>query len=195
MSTTQTKAVRAAWLLAIEDGAPTVLRDRYVVVEGEAIAAITNDKPADAELVAEGALVATDHLALTSHEVELSAEETRARESLAELFRASGLMPPGAGSVATAAGVSAELAERLLKLLVREGTLVKVEALFFHVEHLSRLRADVTGLKSAASGPARIDVGMFKERFGVTRKYAIPLLGYLDRERITRRVGDVRLVL
>ena len=148
-----------------------------------------------AELVAAGALVATDHLALASHEVALSAEETRARDSLAELFRASGLMPPAAGSVAAAAGVSAELAERLLKLLVREGTLVKVEALFFHAEHLSRLRADVTGLKSDASGPARIDVGMFKERFGVTRKYAIPLLGYLDRERITRRVGDVRLVL
>ena len=148
-----------------------------------------------AELVAAGALVATDHLALTSHEVALSAEETRARDSLARLFRASGLMPPGAGSAATAAGVSAGLAERLLKLLVREGTLVKVEALFFHAEHLSRLRADVTGLKSEGAGPARIDVGMFKERFGVTRKYAIPLLGYLDRERITRRVGDVRLVL
>ena len=104
-------------------------------------------------------------------------------------------MPPGAGSVAEAAGVGAELAERLLKLLVREGTLVKVETLLFHAEHLSRLRDDVTGLKSGASGPARIDVGMFKERFGVTRKYAIPLLGYLDRERITRRVGDARLVL
>ncbi len=148
-----------------------------------------------ADLVAECVLVATDHLALASHEVALSAAETRARDRLAGLFHASGLMPPGPGSVATAAGVSADLAERLLKLLVREGTLVKVETLFFHAEHLSRLRADVTGLKAAADGPVRIDVGMFKERFGVTRKYAIPLLGYLDRERITRRVGDARLVL
>ncbi len=148
-----------------------------------------------ADLAAEGALVATGHLALASHEVALSAAETQARDRLAELFRASGLMPPGAGSVASAADVSAELAERLLKLLVREGQLVKVEALFFHAEHLSRLRASVSGLKSGASEPVRIDVGTFKERFGVTRKYAIPLLGYLDRERITRRVGDVRLVL
>ena len=148
-----------------------------------------------ADLVAAGALVATDHLALASHEVALSAEETRARDRLAELFRASGLMPPAAGNAATAAGVSAALAERLLKLLVREGTLVKVETLFFHAEHLSRLRAAVTGLKSGAAEPARIDVRTFKERFGVTRKYAIPLLGYLDRERITRRVGNVRLVL
>ncbi len=36
---------------------------------------------------------------------------------------------------------------------------------------------------------------MFKERFGVTRKFAIPLLEYLDRERVTRRVGESRVIL
>jgi selenocysteine-specific elongation factor len=40
-----------------------------------------------------------------------------------------------------------------------------------------------------------VDVAAFKERYGVSRKFAIPLLEYLDRERITRRTGDVRLVL
>jgi selenocysteine-specific elongation factor len=38
-------------------------------------------------------------------------------------------------------------------------------------------------------------VAAFKDRFGVTRKFAIPLLEYLDRERVTRRVGDARVVL
>ena len=42
---------------------------------------------------------------------------------------------------------------------------------------------------------AKIDVAMFKARFDVSRKFAIPLLEYLDRERVTRRVGNVRLVL
>jgi len=40
-----------------------------------------------------------------------------------------------------------------------------------------------------------VDVSAFKERYGITRKYAIPLLEYLDRERVTRRVGDSRIVL
>ncbi|MBI4167225.1 MAG: SelB C-terminal domain-containing protein, partial [Acidobacteria bacterium] len=40
-----------------------------------------------------------------------------------------------------------------------------------------------------------IDVGVFKELTGLTRKYAIPLLEYLDRERVTRRVGDERIIL
>ena len=46
-----------------------------------------------------------------------------------------------------------------------------------------------------AKSAARIDVATFKERFGVTRKFAIPLLEYLDRERVTRRVGESRVLL
>jgi selenocysteine-specific elongation factor len=48
---------------------------------------------------------------------------------------------------------------------------------------------------AGAGGTARIDVATFKERFGVTRKFAIPLLEYLDRERVTRRMGETRVVL
>jgi selenocysteine-specific elongation factor len=50
-------------------------------------------------------------------------------------------------------------------------------------------------LKGGAGSVTKVDVAGFKERFGVTRKFAIPLLEYLDRERVTRRVGDVRIVL
>ena len=45
-------------------------------------------------------------------------------------------------------------------------------------------------MKVAGGGAARIDVAAFKERFGVSRKFAIPLLEYLDRERVTRRVPE-----
>ena len=148
-----------------------------------------------AGLVAEGKIVATDHLALAEHRIVLSADEERVRKRLAELYRAAGLAPPDGGQAASAAGAQPALADRMLELLVRDGTLVKVEGLAFHKERLDRLVADVAQLKSTADGPARIDIGMFKERFGVSRKYALPLLGYLDRMRITRRVGNARLVL
>jgi len=52
----------------------------------------------------------------------------------------------------------------------------------------------VRALKEAAAD-ARLDVATFKDRFGVSRKFAIPLLEYLDRERVTRRVGESRMVL
>ena len=57
------------------------------------------------------------------------------------------------------------------------------------------MKAEVAALKTSAGAGARIDVATFKERFGVTRKFAIPLLEYLDRERVTRRVGDARVIL
>jgi selenocysteine-specific elongation factor len=76
-------------------------------------------------------------------------------------------------------------------LIVRQKRLVKLDTLFFHAEALDGLKADVRGMK----GQARVDVSAFKERYGITRKFAIPLLEYLDRERVTRRVGDSRIVL
>jgi selenocysteine-specific elongation factor len=72
--------------------------------------------------------------------------------------------------------------------------LVKVDTLLFHEEVLKRLKQDVAALKSSGAD-ARLDVAAFKQRFGVTRKFAIPLLEYLDRERVTRRVGESRVVL
>jgi len=72
---------------------------------------------------------------------------------------------------------------------------VRVDVLLFHDEALKQLKAEVTALKTMAGAVARIDVATFKEKFGVTRKFAIPLLEYLDRERVTRRMGETRVVL
>jgi selenocysteine-specific elongation factor len=57
---------------------------------------------------------------------------------------------------------------------------------------LEELRRLILARKTKSS---KIDVAQFKELTGVSRKYAIPLLEYLDRERITRRVGDMREIL
>ena len=147
------------------------------------------------ELVADGTLVATDRLALASHEIELSAEESSVRAQVERIFRDAALTPPETASVAGTTGAGPDIVDRMLKLLLRDGTLVKVEALVFHTEALERLKRDVAGLKWPASTPVQIDVGGFKDRFRISRKYAIPLLGYLDRERVTRRVGKARVVL
>jgi selenocysteine-specific elongation factor len=97
--------------------------------------------------------------------------------------------------VAREAAVPAAIADRVLKLLQRQKVLVKVDALLFHHDALEQLKADVAALKSSAGEGARLDVAAFKDRFGVSRKFAIPLLEYLDRERVTRRVGEARVIL
>ena len=63
-------------------------------------------------------------------------------------------------------------------------------------EVLARLREETRALKAdAPAGRAVVNVASFKTRYDVSRKYAIPLLEYLDRERVTRRIGDERVVL
>jgi selenocysteine-specific elongation factor len=146
------------------------------------------------QLSGENRIVVRDRIALASHRVELSGEEQRAHDAIARLFHQAGLKPPAPGEVAASLGLQAGVAERMLKLLQRQRILVKLDDLLFHADALARLKEDLVALKRQG-GQARVDVGSFKETYGISRKFAIPLLEYLDRERVTRRVGDARVVL
>jgi selenocysteine-specific elongation factor len=148
-----------------------------------------------AELAATAGVSVRERLALATHRVELSPEEDRVRDTIARVLQAAGLTPPDAAALAAEAGASAAIVDRVLKLLLRQKVVARLDSLWFHDDALKRLKADVAALKASAGDAARIDVSTFKERFGVTRKFAIPLLEYLDRERITRRVGDARVLL
>jgi len=128
---------------------------------------------------------------LRSHRVVLKEDEEQARAKIEGAFSEAGLAAPAVAEVLAKSGVEAARARSLLQILIREKRLVRVsEDLVFHHEAISRLRA----LLSAHRGE-RIAVPVFKEWTGISRKYAIPLLEYLDREHLTRREGDSRLVL
>ena len=112
------------------------------------------------------------------------------------LIRDAGLKPPDAAELAQQTGLSAVAVDRLIQFLVRQKRLVKLGALVFHQDALALLKDETRALKAAAAGGrATVDVASFKTRYGVSRKFAIPLLEYLDRERVTRRAGDERIVL
>lgn len=148
-------------------------------------------------LVRDGTVTARDHLALSSHRITLSPEETQVYQSIEECYRRAGLSPPDLGTVESETSASQKTVDRMVKLLLREQVLVKVESLIFHGDELERLRTAVIALKDRHPASARVEleVATFKKQFGISRKFAIPLLGYLDRERVTRRVGNVRLLL
>jgi selenocysteine-specific elongation factor len=140
-----------------------------------------------------GTLIVRDRLALSTHTAGLSNDERRAQTALEKAYREAGLTPPDP-SVA-AAGLDAVIALRMLELMVRQKALLRLGGLVFHPEVLAGLKADVQGLKQSPDARVSVDVATFKQRYGVSRKFAIPLLEWLDRERVTRRVGDVRVVL
>ncbi len=112
--------------------------------------------------------------------------------AIAAAYEAAGLAAPSASEVAGNLGLSESEMRRLMTLLLREKTLVKMgsENLFMHSNALAKLSAQLREMRGQT-----IDVARFKEMTGLSRKYAIPLLEHLDRERITCKEGEARLIL
>lgn len=112
--------------------------------------------------------------------------------ALAQAFASAGMNAPLIQSVAGLLKVGEPELRRLMTLLLRDKVLVKIgnEDLYMHRDVLGKLYAQVRNLRGQV-----VDVGRFKQLTGLSRKYAIPLLEHLDRERITRKQGDSRVVL
>jgi len=127
-------------------------------------------------------------------QISLLPEEVKAKDQIEAAFATAGLAVPSVKEVLATLPVEARRSEKLLQLLLREKALHRVTPdLIFHRQALTELRAKLAGFKKAKG--ERISVPAFKDLTGITRKYAIPLLEYLDRERLTRRQGDERVIL
>jgi selenocysteine-specific elongation factor len=137
--------------------------------------------------------VVGDLVRLPGHGVAMRDEEVESKKKIEDAFASAGLKVPALQEVIASLKVDKARAHKIVTLLLRDKVLVKVsDELVFHRGALEELRRQMTAYKMNS---AKIDVAKFKELTGVTRKYAIPLLEYLDRERVTRRVGDVREIL
>jgi selenocysteine-specific elongation factor len=125
--------------------------------------------------------------------VVLKDEEAESKKIIEGAFSAAGLKVPALKDVLAGVKVDRTRAQKIMTLLLRDKVLVKIsEDLVFHHSALDDLRRRLAAQKTKSPN---IDVAQFKDLTGVSRKYAIPLLEYLDRERVTRRVGDHREIL
>jgi selenocysteine-specific elongation factor len=134
-----------------------------------------------------------DTLSVSNRRVTVSAEDAAAMAAIEQVFRDARLAPPDVPTATAQSGVGADVAARALLQLLKKKRLVRLDALHFHAEVLEDLKRDMRGLRE--SGATAVDVATFKERYDLSRKYAIPLLEYLDRERVTRRVGPGRVLV
>jgi len=138
-------------------------------------------------------VVSGETIRLAAHKIVLTQEEDQARQQIARSFEKSGLTVPAVKDVLGKLPMERRKAEKILQLLIQDGTLIRVsEDLVFHSLALRKLLRLLAQYKSTSD---RISVSTFKDLAQVSRKYAIPLLEYLDRERVTRRSGDERLLL
>jgi len=140
-----------------------------------------------------------DFVRASSHKQELSADEIKVRERLSEIYTKAKLEVATLENVLNESIESTKLtrehARKIFQLLLNSGEIVKVtEDFYFSKKTIAEL-IDKIKKFSSKSSDRLIDVAAFKDMAGVSRKYAIPLLEYFDREKLTRRAGDKRLIL
>jgi selenocysteine-specific elongation factor len=112
--------------------------------------------------------------------------------AIAQAYEAAGLAAPTVPDLVERFRLKEVEMRRLITLLQRQKTIVRMgsDDLFIHARALESLAARMAPLRGKL-----MDVAAFKQLTGLSRKYAIPLLEYLDHSRITRKQGDQRLVL
>jgi selenocysteine-specific elongation factor len=137
--------------------------------------------------------ISGDIVHLYGHGVVMKDEEAESKKVIEDAFASSGLKVPALKDVLATLKLDKTRAQKIVTLLLRDKVLVKIsEELVFHRDALEALRKKLAAERIKS---AKLDVARFKEMTGVSRKYAIPLLEYLDRERVTKRLGDERVIV
>jgi selenocysteine-specific elongation factor len=122
---------------------------------------------------------------LASHRVSLGEREEEAHR-LVEAVASGEPTPPTQRDLAVA-GFSRDLVEACLAT----GRLVRASAEVLLTPGFARRAEEVA--REEAAGPDGLTVSRFREVLGTSRKYAVPILEWLDGRGVTRRRGDVRL--
>jgi selenocysteine-specific elongation factor len=133
--------------------------------------------------------IAADRLALPSHRPTFRDAEARVLEAIEAIFRMQLFHPPGVEELAAAVGAPTAAVEKSLKSLLEHKRLAAIEGILFHAEALQRARQL---LVEHLAKEGRLESVQFKYILDTTRKFALPLLDYLDRSGVTRRVGNTR---
>ena len=121
----------------------------------------------------------------------LSGEESKLSEAVQGAYEKAGLTPPSPAEVSRQLGAKQQILEGVVHYLVQRRRLTRLPG------GLLLATAALEGLEKALrqGGLERFTVAQFKDEFGLSRKWAIPLLEYLDSSGVTRRLGDERMVV
>ncbi|MCA9188782.1 MAG: selenocysteine-specific translation elongation factor [Pirellulaceae bacterium] len=130
-------------------------------------------------------------LATPDHGPQLTKNEQRQYDDLIQLFAAQGFQPPTVGECRQQAARAADSVKKLIELAAMQGELVKINSdIYLHQTSFTRLLAVLRAELTDGKG---LTVSQLRELLDTSRKYAVPICEYLDREGYTQRQGDVRV--
>ena len=132
-----------------------------------------------------------DALDIPGRSKKLGGAEGELARLIESRFAEAGLQPPPVSELIKTIAQKPKVIEGVISFLVKRGTLVRLaDGVYVHQTVLDSARQRMASRKGST-----IDVGQFKEFFGLSRKIAIPLLEFFDSVGVTKRVGDQRQVL
>ena len=139
------------------------------------------------------AVETADLIALKAHRVQLSGPEGSARAAIEGAMATAGLEGLSLPNLHVQLRQNQKACENAVRVLIQEKAAERLGAgLLVSRETLEKFRA---AARARFTSGAKLDVAEVKDLTGLSRKYVIPLLEWLDRERVTRRVGATRIVL
>jgi selenocysteine-specific elongation factor len=132
--------------------------------------------------------LAGERVTLPGRRAELSGDESRLAGQVLAAYEGAGLTPPSPGELAGRLAAKQQIFDGVVRYLVQQGRLARLPGGLL----VSRAALDKLVASLRATGWERFSVPQFKDRFELSRKWAIPLLEHLDSIAVTRRVGDDR---
>ncbi|MCB7129252.1 MAG: selenocysteine-specific translation elongation factor [Candidatus Brocadiales bacterium] len=146
-----------------------------------------------ANLQKEGAITSSGQkFAITGHRVELSEPDKKTMKSIEDSFLKDKFAPPSLEKISPKNPSERDRFRSLLNILVEEGTLIEVKpGLYFHSKVIDELKKS---LEKSIRERGSITVAEFRDLVGTSRKYMVPLLEHFDSIRLTKRVGDKRVL-
>jgi selenocysteine-specific elongation factor len=129
---------------------------------------------------------------LAGHKVSMASDQAKVKEEIAKAYEKGRFTPPNLKDVLADLGVTRKEVQEVLSMLLREGKLVRVtDEIFYDAAAMRALREKVAGYLRENG---EMGAPEFKELTGLSRKYAIPVMEHLDKEKLTIRVGDKRVL-
>ena len=134
-----------------------------------------------------------DLMRLSSFKVSLSEVDKGIEAKILNMLEQSGFQPPLKEEIAKALNLQQKQLDDILKLMAKQGSLVRVNETMYITKAV--YEEIINALKDFFSKKKEMTVAEFRDSLNTSRKYALPILEYLDTQRITMRVGDVRKFL
>lgn len=129
-------------------------------------------------------------LRLPEHKISLASDQSKLKTKLLQAYQEADIQPPNLNSLIESLGANKKEVLPVLQLLTEEGQLAKIkDGLYYSQEALDKIKNMVISYLQTNENLTPPD---FKTLTGLSRKYSIPLLEYLDKEKITIRIGDSR---